>query len=226
VLIAGMDVPFLKPIERRTLTGINLPPPPPQPRTVPNATSDGVPGKLYEPENATSVEPVPDAMSWLVPERSDGERREAERSDEILQGSSSGSCACCDCGWIPPGPNWVRYEPGDPYPIELGTGAASGAAQLPSTPAVPTNDPGTWIAPDELRLDERYGGDWLSYSLTVNRYGRVLECAIVRPSHSSAIDTAVCKLISRRARFEPATDRGGVAVEGAYNGTVRWEFAD
>ena len=62
-LVAGMGVPFLKPIEQRTPTGINLPPAPPQPRTVPNPTSDGVPGKLYKPENATSVEPVSDPMS-------------------------------------------------------------------------------------------------------------------------------------------------------------------
>lgn len=220
-LVTGMNVHVLNPIERRTLTGINLPPPAPQPRAVSNPTSEGVPGKLYEPNSTRSGEPVADAMSWLVPAQPDEET--AEPSGEIPPGSTFGSCACCDCG-TSSGMRWERYERRDPYPIDIQAPALVATQVLPGHPATPTNDPATWIKPDDLPVHERYGGsDWMEYSLIVDRQGQVAGCEIIRRSVSSKIDAAVCQLISMRARFDPATGWDGVPVQGAYNGNVRWE---
>ena len=225
-LVTVMDGHVFKPIERRTLTGINLPPPPPQPRTEPNPSSGGVPDKMYKQERALTAEPVPDAMSWIVPERNDPEADDTPQPDTPPPSRMTRSrTGCEDCGWWPEN-DWQYYEPSEPYPIDLGRLVADSSAPLPGEPATPANDPTNWIAPNELPIHQRHSGNGsVDYSLTVDRNGRVERCAIIR--HSSArIDEAVCRLISMRARFEPATSWNGAAVEGAYNGTVRWETSE
>ena len=226
-LVTGMDGQVLKPIDRRTLTGINLPPPPPRPRTVPNPSSGGVPDKIYEPEGAQTAEAVPDAMSWLVPPQEDGEADTPEPWNGIPEPTGFGSCACCDCGGAGSPVPWERYEPSDPYPIGIQGPPTTVSPPMPGHPATPANDPATWFAPDELPLHERYDRtDWMGYSLIVDRDGGVAGCEIVRFSSSPRLETAVCRLITLRALFEPATDWDGTPVQGTFNGTARWEGLD
>ena len=50
--------------------------------------------------------------------------------------------------------------------------------------------------------------------------------AVVRGVRLAALDDATCRLISRRAQFDPATDETGARVPGTYTGSVRWELPD
>lgn len=36
------------------------------------------------------------------------------------------------------------------------------------------------------------------------------------------VKKATCKYVTRRARFEPASNGDGEKVTGAYSGTIRW----
>ena len=41
---------------------------------------------------------------------------------------------------------------------------------------------------------------------------------------SSDLDDATCKLVTRRARFKPATDGEGNPTTGSYSNAVRWQI--
>jgi periplasmic protein TonB len=94
--------------------------------------------------------------------------------------------------------------------------------------ARPSNDPHRWITTND------YEPNWLrrelegtaGYRVVVGTNGRVSSCEIVRPSGEGPLDTATCRYITQRARFEPATDDTGGKVVGTYTGTVRWEIPD
>lgn len=61
-----------------------------------------------------------------------------------------------------------------------------------------------------------------SFRLTIDPKGRVSACQVTVSSGWSTLDEATCRLITERARFSPATDRKGRAVEGTYSNRVRW----
>lgn len=52
--------------------------------------------------------------------------------------------------------------------------------------------------------------------LTIGTDGRVKACKVIQSSNSEALDTATCNLLMRRARFSPARDSTGNAVEDTY----------
>lgn len=59
--------------------------------------------------------------------------------------------------------------------------------------------------------------------LIVGVEGQVRECTVVRSSGSTALDDATCDIFIRRARFEPARDASGDAVEGSIvTPAIRW----
>lgn len=46
----------------------------------------------------------------------------------------------------------------------------------------------------------------------INEKGRVTDCAITQSSGFKSLDTIVCPLIKRRARYEPAKDANGTPI--------------
>jgi|SRR5690606_2835196 protein TonB len=66
----------------------------------------------------------------------------------------------------------------------------------------------------------------VAFRLEIGTNGRVSSCELTRPSGHRALDDATCRLISRRAQFDPATDETGARVPGTYTGSVRWELPD
>ena len=62
----------------------------------------------------------------------------------------------------------------------------------------------------------------VSFSIAINRDGRVTHCAVTTSSGSPSLDSATCGIITRRARFEPARDEAGRTVEDRSVGRVRW----
>ena len=94
--------------------------------------------------------------------------------------------------------------------------------------AVPTHPPTSWITtadyPAQQIRDQIEGV--AGYRLIVGTGGRVSSCEITDSSGNRALDNATCRLISRRARFEAATDGSGARVIGSYTGKVRWDIPD
>jgi protein TonB len=61
---------------------------------------------------------------------------------------------------------------------------------------------------------------------SVGRDGRVTRCDITASSGSSSLDRTTCGIIQRRARFTPARDVSGNAVEDAATARIRWELPE
>jgi len=58
--------------------------------------------------------------------------------------------------------------------------------------------------------------------LSIGPDGRVAECSITSSSGSSALDSATCNIIKRRARYTPARDSAGNATTGTDTTRIRW----
>ena len=91
---------------------------------------------------------------------------------------------------------------------------------------VPRGNPGTWATTDDypsraLR-EEREGVT--RFSVTVDARGRVSNCQVTGSSGHPDLDEAACRAITRRARFEPATDGNGDPTTGSYSNSVRWQI--
>lgn len=100
----------------------------------------------------------------------------------------------------------------------------------PTIPAVdpvgarPRNDPGRWLS------DRDYRTAWVRRELTgvakfqlqIAANGSVSGCRITGSTGHGELDAATCKLVSDRAKFEPARDTTGAAVAGSYSGAVSW----
>ena len=89
---------------------------------------------------------------------------------------------------------------------------------------VPANGPAGWVTNNDYprsALTRGFEGE-VTYAIAVDPRGRALDCRIVGSSGHDVLDGATCRLIQRRARFDPATDRNGADVTGTYRGSVSW----
>ena len=94
--------------------------------------------------------------------------------------------------------------------------------------ARPRNDPGSWVTESDYR------SSWINRGMVgVTRFrldlaadGRVQSCAITGSSGYAELDKATCTLVTRRARFDPATDGMGAKVSGSYSSSVRWQLPE
>ena len=62
------------------------------------------------------------------------------------------------------------------------------------------------------------------FTLTIGADGKVQSCMVTASSGFPGLDKATCDNVSRRARFEPATDGSGNRVGGTYSNRIRWEI--
>jgi protein TonB len=97
----------------------------------------------------------------------------------------------------------------------------------PTNPS-PANAPSGWATSVDypaasLRLDEH---GTTQFRVSVGSDGLVKACEIVKSSGSRRLDDATCKLVSKRARFEPAKDKNGETTVGTYSNSVRWVLPD
>ncbi|MDP4538966.1 TonB family protein [Qipengyuania sp. DY56-A-20] len=112
-----------------------------------------------------------------------------------------------------------------PAPQPSAVSTPSGVAPLA---ARPRNDPGRWITSNDYR------SSWIARELTgtarfrleIAADGRVTDCTITGSTGHSILDTATCRLLEQRARFEPARNAKGDAVAGSFANAVRWELPD
>ena len=102
--------------------------------------------------------------------------------------------------------------------------AASATAPVPATRARAFL-PGFFSSDDyptaALRNEET---GTVSFSLAIDRDGRVTRCTVTKSSGSAALDATTCGIIERRARFSPARDERGNAVADVTTSRIRWDL--
>jgi protein TonB len=121
-----------------------------------------------------------------------------------------------------------------PFPDPIPTAVPSAQPPLPPAhpaavkprPAVPKNDPKTWVTTDDYpSRDLREGNEGTArFRVTVGTNGRVVACEIVRSSGHRGLDEATCRAVKARARFVPAKDGNDEAVAGEYSNNVLWRI--
>lgn len=88
----------------------------------------------------------------------------------------------------------------------------------------PKGNPANWATtndyPTRALREEREGTT--SFRVTVGPDGRVTGCSVTSSSGSPDLDDATCQNVTRRARFNPATDGEGQPTTGSYSNRVRW----
>lgn len=98
-------------------------------------------------------------------------------------------------------------------------------AELPAGPEV-LGDRAAWIARNDYPARAKRAGDEgrTAIELTINKFGRVVDCIVTESSGSSELDTATCRNVRSRARFRPAFDAKGEAIASKYETAVRWKL--
>jgi periplasmic protein TonB len=64
------------------------------------------------------------------------------------------------------------------------------------------------------------------YRLIIGVDGYVKDCRVTRSSGSLNLDRASCRLLTQRARFKPAVDSSGRAIESTYDNKLVWRYSD
>ena len=94
--------------------------------------------------------------------------------------------------------------------------------------ASPRGDSGRWIT------DRDYRARWIREGLTgtagftveIDPSGRVSDCTITRSTGHDVLDGATCRLLTRRARFNPARNSQGDKVSGTFSSSVTWRIPE
>ncbi|HTO28866.1 MAG TPA: energy transducer TonB, partial [Devosia sp.] len=64
------------------------------------------------------------------------------------------------------------------------------------------------------------------YRVVISSSGKVQSCEITGSSGFTGLDEATCKYVSRRARFEPASNGNGEKIVGTWSGSVSWRIPE
>lgn len=90
----------------------------------------------------------------------------------------------------------------------------------------PRGRPQSWVTNDDYPSravrDELEGT--VRFRLTVGSDGRVSNCDVTGSSGHSILDDEVCRLMARRARFNPALDAQGNPTTGTWSSSFRWQL--
>ncbi len=94
--------------------------------------------------------------------------------------------------------------------------------------AKPRNDPAAWLSTDDYRPSwvRRKLTGLARFRLEIAANGRVTDCTLTGSTGHGVLDTATCKLVTQRARFEPARSGTGEAVASSYSGAVLWQLPE
>jgi protein TonB len=119
-----------------------------------------------------------------------------------------------------------------PYPVPTAGPTFEPRATPQPRPSVipavarPRNNPATWVTPlDYPARDLREGNQGTTYfRVVIGTNGRVQACEVTRSSGFASLDKAACNNISRRARFDAASDETGAKIVGTYASSVKWQI--
>jgi protein TonB len=62
------------------------------------------------------------------------------------------------------------------------------------------------------------------FALQIGPDGKVQSCSITASSGSSVLDDTACRLLQRRARFNPAKDAGGQPMAATFRSRFKWQI--
>lgn len=93
-----------------------------------------------------------------------------------------------------------------------------------AVPARPHRPLASYITGDDYPPDALRRGDEgiVGFELTVGADGVVMSCHIIASSGSSSLDDATCRLLRRRASFEPARNVAGNPIAGTVRSQISW----
>lgn len=97
-------------------------------------------------------------------------------------------------------------------------------AALAQTAPVPL-EPERWVHERYRQCDGHscYAEGVVRFAVTVSPTGRVTGCEILESSRNWRLDQDTCQLLTRYARFSPATDENGNRVEGRWESRIHWK---
>lgn len=109
----------------------------------------------------------------------------------------------------------------------LGLNAAYASAETPAR-ARPVQPLATYFSDQDYPASALRAGEegMVAFRLTVGPDGRAGGCAILGSSGSSSLDSATCRIMADRARFEPARDSNGKATSDEFVGRILWRLPD
>ncbi|WP_435417795.1 energy transducer TonB [Parerythrobacter aurantius] len=92
----------------------------------------------------------------------------------------------------------------------------------------PRNNPGSWVVSDDypkisMLLDEAGRSQ---FRATVDVSGEVSGCSILDSSGFKRLDELTCRLVTQRARFDPALDYQGKPIVSQYTQAVVWRISE
>ncbi|MHA7819071.1 MAG: TonB family protein [Erythrobacter sp.] len=199
LLVVGLAVKVAIDNEDGRLIGVEVPIDPPKDLPTPEPQPDTA------PSNDNTTIPEPD----FTPTRPDS-------PITIVAGPTApiGTPKVVDGDWTVPLPL--------PEPVPMPSPAFDPVS------ASPKGNPGGWITTNDYRpswINRGYTGV-ANFALLIDARGRVSGCSITGSTGYSALDEATCRLLERRARFEPAKDSSGNNVAGSYRSSVRWTIPE
>lgn len=109
--------------------------------------------------------------------------------------------------------------PRDPTPLP-----PSPSPSFAAKAATPIGSPGRWATSEDypaIALRQEREGT-ARFRVIIGADGRVQACEILGSSGSAELDRATCSMVTKRARFEPATDAHGARTVGSYINSIRW----
>ncbi|MEM6857682.1 MAG: energy transducer TonB [Pseudomonadota bacterium] len=205
LLITSLAVTYVLPVPQENPTGFTVKPTPIEP-----------PPEKVEPERPVdTVAPQPKAPDFTAP-----------KPDIMISPGASPTLEPFEpitLGLIPP-----VTGIGDDV---AATGAGSGPAPSPRAdplPATPTGDITRWITTSDYRtswINRGFTGT-ASFTLEIDARGRVSDCTITGSTGHAVLDGATCRLLERRARFDPARDGAGDPVAASYSSSVAWQIPE
>jgi periplasmic protein TonB len=129
----------------------------------------------------------------------------------------------------PPPPAVIVSQP-TPPPVYVPAPAAP-VITPPAPPQVavkmtPRGAPQNWVTNDDYPPSAQRDGveGTTGFSLAVGADGKVTSCSVTSSSGSSLLDDTACRLLTRRARFNPAKDANGTPIAATYNNRFRWQI--
>jgi len=127
----------------------------------------------------------------------------------------------CAAGALAVGGLWMMAGPS-----EVAVRAPSPDLSLANRPAAPIGSPAAWVTPDDYPQDvlHRGGQGTVGVAFVVDGYGKATQCRVTGTSGFRSLDMATCELIERRARYTPARDGQGRAIESPQTLRFRWEI--
>lgn len=123
----------------------------------------------------------------------------------------------------------------DPLPPSSGVNLDRGLilpSSAPSEPparfapksAKPRGNVAGWVTTSDYPTADIRAGHTgtVRFRLAIDADGRVSDCTVTQSSGFPGLDAATCRNVSKRARFDAASDATGGRTAGSYDGTIRW----